>query len=296
MHTGIGFLDRYRERMAREAGMRKSRAGGDPRFAYFRRKVLEHLEALEGKENVGKALLAAGDLLKGGFPVGTIRVWKGKKYVKVAPGKWKPQSEGGTRKADSGKKGYAARLREKFTKATNAYIGKSIRNASTGIVAVFTKESQKEIRSNLTNSKANGFSVAEHFEAAGRIISLFKTATLENVHGDTKHGEKDVKIERFLSKEIIFKSGKKARVCITVKHSLDKNGRTIYSIEAMDIKNALEKTRAKGQPSNGINDGLSNTSTVPQSGKSVKKSWWCWFDQDGRLWFRKSAFRTAGRG
>ncbi len=100
MHTGIGFLDRYRERMAREAGMRKSRAGGDPQFAYFRRKVLEHLEALEGKENVGKALLAAGDLLKGGFPVGTIRVWKGKRYIKIAPGKWRPKYDSQTRGAN----------------------------------------------------------------------------------------------------------------------------------------------------------------------------------------------------
>lgn len=79
--------------------------------------------------------------------------------------------------------------------------------------------------------------------------------------------KKDLRIERFLSKEITLKSGKKARVCITVKHSLDKNGRLIYSIEAMDIKNALEKTRAKGQPSS----GLSNNSNIAQDYTVVNK-------------------------
>ena len=29
-----------------------------------------------------------GPLKKAGYPVGTIREWKGKKFVKVAPGKW----------------------------------------------------------------------------------------------------------------------------------------------------------------------------------------------------------------
>ena len=37
----------------------------------------------------------------------------------------------------------------------------------------------------------------------------------------------------------------------------------------MDIKNALEKTRAKGQPPT---HGLSNNSTIAQDGDSVKKN------------------------
>lgn len=103
-------------------------------------------------------------------------------------------------------------------------------------------------------------------DVANQIIELFKKARLENTHNDIKNNEKDVKIERFLSKKVVLKSGKKIQACITVKHSLDKNGRTIYSLEAMDIKNALEKTRAKGQP---VNTGLSNNLITPHSEKKV---------------------------
>lgn len=143
------------------------------------------------------------------------------------------------------KKGVAARLREEFNKNTDKYLNTDFKNKSTGISAVFSPESQREIRSNLTNSKENGFTIQEHFEAANQIKELYENATLEKEHEDTKHGQKDLRIERFLSKEITLKSGKKARVCITVKHSLDKNGRLIYSIEAMDIKNALEKNKGE---------------------------------------------------
>lgn len=166
------------------------------------------------------------------------------------------------------KKGVAARLREEFNKNTDKYLNTDFKNKSTGISAVFSPESQREIRSNLTNSKENGFTIQEHFEAANQIKELYENATLEKEHEDTKHGQKDLRIERFLSKEITLKSGKKARVCITVKHSLDKNGRLIYSIEAMDIKNALEKTRAKGQPSS----GLSNNSNIAQDYTVVNKN------------------------
>ena len=69
-----------------------------------------------------------------------------------------------------------------------------------------------------------------------------------NRNGESEHNQTNVRIERFLSQPIKLKSGKEARACITVKHSLDRNGHNIYSLEAMDIKNALEKTRAKGQP------------------------------------------------
>lgn len=30
-----------------------------------------------------------------GYPVGTVREWKGRKYIKTAPGKWKPKTDGG---------------------------------------------------------------------------------------------------------------------------------------------------------------------------------------------------------
>lgn len=157
-------------------------------------------------------------------------------------------------------KGVAAKLRDEFTENTKKYLDKDFSNKTTGIKARFSKESQKEIKSRVNNSKENGFTIQEHFEVANQIKELFENATLEKEHADTKHNEKNVRIERFLSQPVKLKTGKVVRACITVKHSLDKDGRNIYSLEAMDIKNALEKTRAKGQPKDSVCP-LTNTLT-----------------------------------
>ena len=83
--------------------MRKSL---DPKMLYFKKKILDHLKKLGKKEDkektsLKKSLIIAETMAKGGagLPVGTIRVWKGKKYIKVAPGKWKPKYDSNTRGA-----------------------------------------------------------------------------------------------------------------------------------------------------------------------------------------------------
>ena len=67
-------------------------------FNAIKAKILKHLERLEKEEAEGvqKAFSELTSLMiKGGkgLPVGTIREWKGKKFIKVAPGKWKPKYE-----------------------------------------------------------------------------------------------------------------------------------------------------------------------------------------------------------
>ena len=64
----------------------------------FKRRILEHLSKQEAKEKkkdgkVQKALVEQERLNKAGYPVGTVREWKGKKYMKVAPNKWKRKYE-----------------------------------------------------------------------------------------------------------------------------------------------------------------------------------------------------------
>lgn len=83
--------------------MRKSL---DPKMLYFKKKILDHLKKLGKKEDkekssLKKSLIIAETMAKGGagLPVGTIRVWKGKKYIKIAPGKWKPKYDSNTRGA-----------------------------------------------------------------------------------------------------------------------------------------------------------------------------------------------------
>ena len=74
----------------------------DEKLDYFKKLVIEHLESLEAdKEDLKKSLLEAESIAKGGkgLPVGTVRDWKGRKYVKVAPGKWKPKYDSHSRGA-----------------------------------------------------------------------------------------------------------------------------------------------------------------------------------------------------
>jgi len=74
----------------------------DEKLDYFKKLVIEHLESLEAdREDLKKSLLEAESIAKGGkgLPVGTVRDWKGRKYVKVAPGKWKPKYDSQSRGA-----------------------------------------------------------------------------------------------------------------------------------------------------------------------------------------------------
>lgn len=74
----------------------------DEKLDYFKKKILEHLESLESdREDLKKSLLEAESIAKGGkgLPVGSVREWKGRKYIKVAPGKWKPKYDSHSRGA-----------------------------------------------------------------------------------------------------------------------------------------------------------------------------------------------------
>ena len=172
----------------------------------------------------------------------------------------------GENKEEPKKLGVAAKLRKEFDENTKKYLNTNFKNASTGISADFSTESQKELRSMTTDSKKNGFTLQEHFEMANQIKELFENADLIKEHPDGKHGDKNVRIKRFLSKPVKLKSGKIAQACITVKYTIDKNKHTVYSLEAMDIKNALEKTRAKGQDHKG---DLPNNNTIPHDSSEI---------------------------
>ena len=74
----------------------------DDKLDYFKRKILEHLMGLEeDRKDLKKSLLQAESFAKGGkgLPIGTIREWKGKKYIKIAPGKWRPKYDSNSRGA-----------------------------------------------------------------------------------------------------------------------------------------------------------------------------------------------------
>lgn len=75
--------------------------------------VVNHLKKqLEGSE-ISKALQINEIISKATYPVGTIREWKGKKYIKTAPGKWQ-------RKYDSSGRGLNQALQAVIRKAEKA--------------------------------------------------------------------------------------------------------------------------------------------------------------------------------
>ena len=93
----------------------------------------------------------------------------------------------------------------------------------------------------IEKSKANGFSLDEHFEIAEDIIALFKKARLIMSHADLKNPNDPniISIKRFAS-DAELKSGKASEVLLTVKESVS-NGHHIYSIELFRINKASEK-------------------------------------------------------
>ena len=87
----------------------------DTRLEKFRKLILEHLSTLDDEEAElapdaapdaapGAARKAVSSMIrmeKGGkgLAVGTVREWKGRKFKKIAPGKWRPVYDGETRGA-----------------------------------------------------------------------------------------------------------------------------------------------------------------------------------------------------
>ena len=72
------------------------------KLEYFKQKVLSILDGQEDTDvkDFKKSFTYIVDVVaKGNFPVGTIREWKGKKYIKIAPGKWRPKYDSNSRGA-----------------------------------------------------------------------------------------------------------------------------------------------------------------------------------------------------
>lgn len=112
------------------------------------------------------------------------------------------------------KKGYANFKREELLSLLKPVFGK-IKNISTGIEAKLSKKSLDKITSAkaLAKSKANGFSLDEHFELSAKIKPLFESAILATSHGNLKNPDDPnvVSIKKYISAAIL-NSGKKADV------------------------------------------------------------------------------------
>lgn len=84
-------------------------------FEQIKRNLLAHLHKQLEPETVSKALAVAEVLAKATYPVGTIRVWKGKKYIKTAPGKWQRKFDSAGRGTNQAIKGIMRKINEAKT-------------------------------------------------------------------------------------------------------------------------------------------------------------------------------------
>ena len=84
-------------------------------LAYFKRELLKHLNTLKDEahtERIEKAIFMLTLIAKSGYPVGTVRTWRGTKFKKIAQGKWRRIYD----KEDRGAKMSIARLKKQVEK------------------------------------------------------------------------------------------------------------------------------------------------------------------------------------
>lgn len=84
-------------------------------FEQIKQKLLAHLHKQLDPEALSKALAVNEILEKDVYPVGTIRVWKGKKYIKTAPGKWQRKFDSSGRGTNQAIKGIMRKINEAKT-------------------------------------------------------------------------------------------------------------------------------------------------------------------------------------
>lgn len=84
-------------------------------FEQIKQKLLAHLHKQLDPEALSKALAVNEILEKATYPVGTIRVWKGKKYIKTAPGKWQRKFDSAGRGTNQAIKGIMRKINEAKT-------------------------------------------------------------------------------------------------------------------------------------------------------------------------------------
>lgn len=156
-------------------------------------------------------------------------------------GQFVSKGKGGEKGDGQSEKKRNDEYRKEIKEKLKSSMGKDLPNDATGITASISSEGLNKMMSGKAIQKSfdNGFSSAEHFEAVGRIVELYKKARLVVAHPDEKHGDSNVNIKRFVSQDKL-KSDKPIDALITVKESYE-NGHRIYSLELDEINKASKR-------------------------------------------------------
>jgi len=142
-------------------------------------------------------------------------------------------------------------------------------NKATGIEANLSGKSVDKMSSDkaIEKSKANGFTVDEHFEVANKIVSLFENAELTETSADKK-GSPDLKSIKRFDCDVTLSDGKKANAHITVKESV-LNGHKIYSVEVMTLRQKKSRSENNSRAGEGLSILPQSDSSITRQGDSV---------------------------
>ena len=139
--------------------------------------------------------------------------------------------------------GHAKRLRRQLADVLRPLFGEYTSDKvfieGKPLKAALNSRSLKKLASDVAIAKtqANGFGIEDHFEAARRIVPLFKNADLVKTRAD-KNGDKNIISIKRLSCSFVLESGRKAIAYITLKETVQ-SGHKIYSVEVLDTKTRL---------------------------------------------------------
>ena len=201
-------------------------------------------------------MLGMGILEKGGkLPVGSIRNWGGKDYVKEASGKWKERrvqkkehwgsSDQKAKELKLSDFGTPEEVREmakmplvvnsflEARKILEGFVNKPMTSKS-GLSATISKKSIKEILSGEAAGKS--FDPIAHLKAAGNVEKLYSNAIEKWEFGlDPNKNNDSLKDRKYLYSPMEHK-GRIVPVKLTVKEYKDiRTEKRLYSIEAIDV-------------------------------------------------------------
>ena len=123
----------------------------------------------------------------------------------------------------------------------------------------------------LDKSMANGFTPEEHFDAAERVVDLYRNAELKKTHPD-KNGDPNILSIKRLNQPFTTCRNQKARAWITVKKS-KQHGHRLYSIEVMEIEKAGNTPAVESGAETNQSHASSNITHDHAEVKSLEDLW-----------------------
>lgn len=172
-------------------------------FNYYKTWALNHLKKqLESEKAVKKALEFCELMLQKSFPVGTIREWKGKKYKKVAPGKWMRYYNSQSRGSSQALR-YAIKQLEKINDIeTLAKFVNANRSRFCDEHGKLLPEAEEIFK--LGKEKAGGIKTAAEKEKYRQLQEEFKEEIRTGKRDNTKELQEDVNFWKGLIKEGVY--------------------------------------------------------------------------------------------